>query len=904
MKKDQIYQEEAIKEAVKNKKWDIGLRLLLEKKAKAETFTDRNYRDLGKCYRFQGEFHKALETLSEAGKIFPDNKRLLTEYYHYYCHLDQWTEAGETAEKLVGLFPEDGKQYVRLGRSYVHLQQEERASKSFQRAIELISGQTLKSFIAEIEKKVFPGRSKIRSKYIFLGGKNNLGMIEHRLEEEQGVRFFLTKVMEGKQNREEFFYDALLTRFPQLQKITPKIIEVQQWDRLQLVTMEKVEAEPLKKKEITEIIEKIYKITASVKYFEGLREVILEPNYGLSLKNKKSQGISSFFSRIHNREVNERLFELIHKRLGKEKYDPETKQLFTELEERIFKYSEFEKVDPNRDYSFLHGDLGKHNILVDRNSKIPCVLDWNSYKIGPKWYDAANVMAKGKLSIDEIINSFIFTSQGEEGLNNTNKILFLYGIVIIWFQGTHREKFETKHLQEAKKALEEIKKLQTLNRWDDKEFYGFQWKRKKKKKPAELTNLLFFSRSPFRKTPTEKIHRIYAKIYWRKLTTNNKSSVLKRLISSPITIHRSIGNYKSAHKEVIKDLSTKTALREYVEQFFLGYFYSITPKDYYQQGFYREKSLGKRKHYLLEGSLKHCIYNYLLEYGKVKENTQETLSLGNKAVFTEFCLKQELPAVPIYFELSGEEEELILPKEDLFIKPNIGKQGQGTEVWYYKDGFYCNHKNEYLKETELKYRLMNEAKALKDDHLLVQPIVKPHKGLQLFYNKATPTIRLITYLDEWGKAHLGLGMFRFNIKENTIIDNASVGGAVAPIELEKGAIDTIVQADPIQIRKSMKAYFKKEDQEGLTIPYWKETCDLVRKAHELQKYRMVIGWDVIVSETGPLLLEGNSQPGIQYIQAAHENAIGETEMLKQLALHTEKAIELEQAMINTSEKGK
>ena len=45
--------------------------------------------------------------------------------------------------------------------------------------------------------------------------------------------------------------------------------------------------------------------------------------------------------------------------------------------------------------------------------------------------------------------------------------------------------------------------------------------------------------------------------------------------------------------------------------------------------------------------------------------------------------------------------------------------------------------------------------------------------------------------------------------------------------------------------------------EGFQLPYWKETIELVKLAHRQFYTMQTIGWDIVITDDGPLILEGN-----------------------------------------------
>jgi len=54
--------------------------------------------------------------------------------------------------------------------------------------------------------------------------------------------------------------------------------------------------------------------------------------------------------------------------------------------------------------------------------------------------------------------------------------------------------------------------------------------------------------------------------------------------------------------------------------------------------------------------------------------------------------------------------------------------------------------------------------------------------------------------------------------------------------------------------------------EGYHIPFLNESVDLCLKAHQLLYNHFVIGWDVAITDKGPLIVEANEKPGMNAVQ--------------------------------------
>lgn len=418
-----------------------------------------------------------------------------------------------------------------------------------------------------------------------------------------------------------------------------------------------------------------------------------------------------------------------------------------------------------------------------------------------------------------------------------------------------------------------------------------------------LPNLLILGmlRSP--KTNADIIHRGYINYYWRKCRTlSEKLYTLILFLLSPYTIVKKSNRYIKKQAKVIADNGYKTVFRQRVEQYYLSFFYSIDAKNYYLQEFYRADGLKRARQFVNKGAIKRSVYNLLIEYGQQVNRDKEFYSLDKKVEFSRLCQDKGLPVVPVLLDIRANQGNVrknrdikdshSLPRKDIFCKPGQDNEGKGAEVWLWQgENIYKNHEGQSLSGENLKKRLTRLAKKHSSGSILVQPLVFPHKVLGAFRKKATPTVRIITYLDqENGAIKPDSAMFRFSWKEESVVDNASAGGMVAPICIKSGRLGAATGIEgELHINRWEYLPERKMCINGFTMPYWLETINLVTQAHNYFTQYLVIGWDIIITDQGPVILEGNSQPGLCYMQKANLKTLGEMDVGSAMASYVKKA---------------
>ncbi len=105
----------------------------------------------------------------------------------------------------------------------------------------------------------------------------------------------------------------------------------------------------------------------------------------------------------------------------------------------------------------------------------------------------------------------------------------------------------------------------------------------------------------------------------------------------------------------------------------------------------------------------------------------------------------------------------------------------------------------------------------------------------------------------------------------SFVDNFTDGGMVAGVDLETGTVVTngfTIDGVSFSVHPETGTVFK-----GFKIPFFKEALDMVEEAgHKVVGYT---GWDVAITENGPVLIEANIMPGNRILQMPYvEDRIG------------------------------
>jgi D-alanine-D-alanine ligase-like ATP-grasp enzyme len=66
---------------------------------------------------------------------------------------------------------------------------------------------------------------------------------------------------------------------------------------------------------------------------------------------------------------------------------------------------------------------------------------------------------------------------------------------------------------------------------------------------------------------------------------------------------------------------------------------------------------------------------------------------------------------------------------------------------------------------------------------------------------------------------------------------------------------------------------------------WNETVALACRAHKSFAPRIIIGWDIAITEKGPVIIEGNSAPDVDILERCYQAPLGGTRFCEIIAHH-------------------
>lgn len=259
--------------------------------------------------------------------------------------------------------------------------------------------------------------------------------------------------------------------------------------------------------------------------------------------------------------------------------------------------------------------------------------------------------------------------------------------------------------------------------------------------------------------------------------------------------------------------------------------YSASPSNYYYFGF-AKLDHNQRKTYVTHQISEQIQRKYNSDKYQIVFYDKMIFS----RVFSDFygrkCMATETMSRNDFITFTDDRSKFIY-------KPLEGGQGKGIQV------FEKNASNFTKAYDELK-----------GSHGIIEEWIQQHPKMQELYPDAVNIIRVQTILADNECHFLGATL---TIGNKSKIANASANSIFALVDVKSGRVNTngCDYNDNIYIcHPETGIHFQ-----GFLIPMWEQVIEMLRKAAIRVPEIGYVGWDIAITETGPILIEGNNDGG-------------------------------------------
>ncbi|MBS2037090.1 hypothetical protein JST97_19030 [bacterium] len=324
---------------------------------------------------------------------------------------------------------------------------------------------------------------------------------------------------------------------------------------------------------------------------------------------------------------------------------------------------------------------------------------------------------------------------------------------------------------------------------------------------------------------------------------------------------RSLGRYGSR----VKQLTGKTELNQAFEVVALALQHSVAAPAYYQYELFRPENWQRVEDYLFQGESD--FFAHWLNRGQLHPATQ------NKHVFSQLMLRHGLPGLPtlaLYHE-GRNAQGVFAPEGSFFVKPVHGARGDSCLAWVQiGPGQFTRQDHGALQswteiEVELKAHSLRRA-------LLVQARQSSHPQLSGICPGSLGTVRYVTgRLPEGEIVHIAATL-KLPWRFHEVTNNLSL---ISAVELESGVLGKAWSYQPLCPGYGHHP-ITKFPIAGLQLPDWTKVTDLATKAHQLLTNHVFLGWDIALTDAGPVLLECNAGWDVLTVQKPQMRPLGTT----------------------------
>jgi hypothetical protein len=199
------------------------------------------------------------------------------------------------------------------------------------------------------------------------------------------------------------------------------------------------------------------------------------------------------------------------------------------------------------------------------------------------------------------------------------------------------------------------------------------------------------------------------------------------------------------------------------------------------------------------------------------------------------------------------------------------KGGAGAAKWVQDGTDYCDSGGRRVSAGSL-------GDELRKQDCLVQPYVENHPDIAHVTNGALASLRIVTGMNERAEAEFIASLMALPRGDRA----TSVAGIVCSVAPETGRIRLATLPDGRRVECHPDTGLPIV---GIDLPFWRESVDLVRRAHAAAFPRFAfLGWDVALTREGPVLLETNSGWGAVFHQMI-DGPLGHTAFARLVSLY-------------------
>jgi hypothetical protein len=334
--------------------------------------------------------------------------------------------------------------------------------------------------------------------------------------------------------------------------------------------------------------------------------------------------------------------------------------------------------------------------------------------------------------------------------------------------------------------------------------------------------------------------------------------------------------------------------RQIADQWRLMQHYRTDPSVYYSSQLYDPpRGVDEVEDYVGRDEIKNGLMKQL--HGLQPKIFGKRVSLGNKKVFTRHCQAGGLPVAGLicvverghwaFDGATGEAADYRNLDQNIFVKPVKARGARGAEWFDWLGGDrYRNKQGRELSRADVIRHINRKARR---EAIMVLPKLVNHAEISDLARESLMVFRVFTCLDSWQQPQVTHAMLRILAKLEPSWPE-SIEYAVR-VDLASGKLGELCD----DYHFAPDAWWDHHPTTGVAVKgrvigQWQAIVDLAIAAHRHFVDRTIIGWDIALTDRGPVLIEGNAYPDTHFMQRVHRQFIGQSPMAPLLRHHLDR----------------
>jgi hypothetical protein len=149
---------------------------------------------------------------------------------------------------------------------------------------------------------------------------------------------------------------------------------------------------------------------------------------------------------------------------------------------------------------------------------------------------------------------------------------------------------------------------------------------------------------------------------------------------------------------------------------------------------------------------------------------------------------------------------------------------------------------------------------------IVEKRIEPHSEIARLCGPTLSCVRMQTFVEENGHPRLVASMIKIPNRARAV-DNLHFGGIGIWVDPETGVLGRGRSMKEKEINWLTSLPWNGIEFYGLQLPFWMEARDIALQAAAAFPWTRCIGWDVAITQTGPVLIEGNERFSPRLVQS-------------------------------------